>query len=58
MNRTLLKQYLAQRVGAFAPIFIGVGAIYNNAPNAAVGPLVGGPVAGMMRSQFPIQDRK
>ena len=38
MNQTLLKQCVAELIGTFTLIFIGVGAIYNNAaPNSGVG---------------------
>ncbi len=37
MKPTLLKQCVAEFVGTFALIFIGVGAIYNNTPGAGVG---------------------
>ena len=37
MNQTLLKQCVAELIGTFALIFIGVGAIYNNSTNAGVG---------------------
>src|ERR1041385_1346618 len=37
MNQTLVKQCVAEFIGTFALIFIGVGVIYNNAPSAGVG---------------------
>src|SRR5882724_6915529 len=37
MNQTLLKQCVAEFIGTFALIFIGVGVIYNNTPGAGVG---------------------
>src|SRR5437879_13303960 len=37
MNRTLSKQCVAEFVGTFALIFIGVGVIHNNLPGAGVG---------------------
>src|SRR2546425_10756552 len=37
MNQTLLKQCVAEFIGTFALIFIGVGVIYNNLPSAGVG---------------------
>src|SRR5437899_3879284 len=37
MNRTLLQQCVAEFVGTFTLIFIGVGVIYNNVPGAGVG---------------------
>src|SRR5713226_5706649 len=37
MNQTLLKQCLAEFIGTFALIFIGIGVIYNNSPGAGVG---------------------
>lgn len=37
MNRTLLKQCVAELIGTFTLIFIGVGAIYNASTNAGVG---------------------
>lgn len=37
MNPNLLKQCVAEFIGTFALIFIGVGAIYNNQPGAGVG---------------------
>src|SRR5437879_1926152 len=37
MNRTLSKQCVAEFVGTFALIFIGVGVISNNLPGAGVG---------------------
>ena len=40
MNSKLTKQCLAELIGTFTLIFIGVGAIYNNIPTAGVG-LVG-----------------
>ncbi len=37
MNQPLLKQCVAEFVGTFALIFIGIGVIYNNLPGAGVG---------------------
>ena len=37
MNPNLTKQAVAEFIGTFALIFIGVGAIYNNIPGAGVG---------------------
>jgi MIP family channel proteins len=37
MNQTLLKQCVAEFIGTFALIFVGVGVIYNNTPSAGVG---------------------
>src|ERR1043165_8785889 len=37
MNQTLLKQCVAEFIGTFALIFVGVGVIYNNTPRAGVG---------------------
>jgi len=37
MNQTLLKQCVAEFIGTFALIFIGIGVIYNNTPGAGVG---------------------
>ncbi|MBI3853696.1 MAG: MIP family channel protein [Verrucomicrobia bacterium] len=37
MNQTLLKQCVAELIGTFTLIFIGVGAIYNDGSNANVG---------------------
>src|SRR6185295_3708307 len=37
MNTTMLKACTAEFIGTFALIFIGVGAIFNNAPGSGVG---------------------
>lgn len=37
MNEKLIKQCVAEFVGTFALIFIGVTTIYNNAPNSGIG---------------------
>src|SRR5213593_4461544 len=37
MNQPLCKQCVAEFIGTFALIFIGVGVIHNNAPGAGVG---------------------
>src|SRR2546426_11862802 len=37
MNQTLFKQCVAEFIGTFALIFIGVGVIHNNVPGAGVG---------------------
>ena len=37
MNQSLLKQCVAEFIGTFALIFIGVGVIFNNTPGAGVG---------------------
>lgn len=37
MNRTLFSQCVAEFIGTFTLIFIGIGAIYNNSPGAGVG---------------------
>jgi len=37
MNQNLLKQCVAELIGTFALIFIGVGAIHNNEPAAGMG---------------------
>jgi MIP family channel proteins len=37
MNQPLLKQCVAEFVGTFALIFVGIGAIHNNLPTAGVG---------------------
>ena len=37
MNQSLLRQCVAEFVGTFALIFVGVGVIYNNVPGAGVG---------------------
>ena len=70
MNQTLLKQCVAEFVGTFALIFIGVGVIANhsnlnsNAGLLAValahglywaGPLLGGAVAGLVYGRFLIK---
>jgi len=37
MNQPLCKQCVAEFIGTFALIFVGVGVIYNNTPSAGVG---------------------
>jgi MIP family channel proteins len=37
MNQPLLKQCVAEFIGTFALIFVGIGAIHNNLPTAGVG---------------------
>ena len=37
MNRNIVKQCVAEFIGTFALIFIGVGAIYNNTPTMGMG---------------------
>ena len=53
MNQTLLKQCVAEFVGTFALIFIGVGVIYINTPGAGVG-LLGVALAGLIYGRFLI----
>jgi len=71
MDQKFLKQCVAEFVGTFTLIFIGVGAIHNNPRLLGValasghwnnqipywiGPMLGGDVAGLVYGRFLIKD--
>jgi glycerol uptake facilitator-like aquaporin len=55
MNSTLSKQCVAEFIGTFTLIFVGIGAIANNTPTAGLRLLTGWPLRSWSRPRAPFR---